>query len=111
MKRHIPIVAGLAVAIGAAAADFPICEEFAGESNISCVSAGNLAVITSMTEGGRTYEFFNGRKKAYMEVSADGSILASSGTRTLSLPEIPADSSEAYITEVLYGILDDISWK
>lgn len=110
LKIHLPIIiAGLAVA--GFCADTPICEEFIGESNISCVASDSLAVITSQSPTGRSYEFFKGRKKAYLEVSVDGAILASSGIRSLNLPAIPTDSTERYISEVLDGLLDDISWK
>lgn len=109
-KINLPIiVAGLAVA--GFCAETPICEEFSGESNISCVASDSIAVITSRSATGRSYEFFNGSRKAYLELSTDGAILASSGIRTLNLPEIPTDDTERYISEVIAGILDDISWK
>lgn len=108
---HLPVtVIGAAFAF-AMGSETPICEEFAGESNISCVASDTLAVITSQSATGRSYEFFKGHRKAYLELSTDGAILASSGIRTLNLPAIPSDSTERYISEILEGILDDISWK
>lgn len=109
MRIHLPIIAGLAVA--GFCAELPICEEFTGESNIQCVAGDSVAVITSRSETGRSYEFFSGSRKAYLEVSADGAILASSGIRTLNIDSIPAKDTDRYISEVLDGILADIAWK
>lgn len=103
------LVAVLSVA--GVCAETPICEEFAGEPNISCVASDSVAVITSQSVTGKSYEFYKGDKKAYLELSVDGAILASSGLRTLNLPEIPTDSTERYVSEVLDALLDDIAWK
>ena len=111
MRINLPIIAGISLCVSAFSAELPICEEFAGEENISCVAGDSLAVITSRSPEGRTYEFYSGDRKAYLELSADGAILASSGVRALELPGIPTDSTERYISEVLDAILDDIAWK
>jgi len=108
---HFPVIAGLALATSAFCTETPICEEFSGESNVECVSNDSIAVITSRSPSGRTYEFYNGNRKAYLEVSADGSIYASTGVRKLSLPSIPTDSTERYVSDLLDAILDEIAWK
>lgn len=92
-------------------ADLPVCEEFAGESNITCVRGDSTAVITSMSATGRSMEFFVGGRKAYMEISNDGRIVASSGLRILDVERIPAEDTERYVAELLDGLMEDIAWK
>ena len=88
----------------------PVCEEFEGESNISCVRSDSVAVVSSLSATGRTIEFYKGSRKAYLEISEDGAIYASSGSRHLGIPVIPTDSTERYIGELLESILEDISF-
>lgn len=111
MKGIAAIWMGMALSATAYGVELPICEEFAGETNVRCVSSGETAVITSVSATGRSYEFYAGGRKAYLELSEDGSITASSGVRILDLPEIPGDSTERYVGEVLEALLDDIAWK
>ena len=108
--RNLPIIIGLTVA-AAMSAELPVCEEFAGERNISCVRSGDRAVITSLTESGKSIEFFKGDRKGYLEVSADGHVLASTGIRLLDVERIPAEDTEEYLTELLESILDDVGWN
>ena len=108
--RNIPVICGIAAAM-AIGAELPVCEEFSGEENISCVRSDSVAVISSISSSGRSIEFFSGSRKAYLEISTDGAILASSGFRKLELATIPTDSTEYYISEVLEGILEDISFN
>jgi hypothetical protein len=93
------------------AAELPICEEFNGEAHVSCVATDSAAVITTMSEYGKTVEFFKNGKKAYFEVGADGSVIASSGVRSLELDVIPSDDEGAYLQELLDAVLDDIAWN
>ena len=108
--RNLPIIIGLAAA-AAMSAELPVCEEFAGERNISCVRSGDRAVITSLTESGKSIEFFRGDRKGYLEVSTDGRVLASTGIRLLDVERIPAEDTEKYISELLDSILEDIEWN
>lgn len=108
--RNIPVICGIAVAM-AFASELPNCAEFEGEKNINCVRGDSTAVITSITPEGKSIEFFKGDRKGYLELNKDGAILASTGRRVLNLPFIPADSTEAYISEVLESILEDIGFN
>ena len=92
-------------------AELPVCEEFAGDENITCVRGDSSAVIASMTEEGKSLEFWRGDRKAYMEVSKDGHVYASSGWRHLEVMAIPAEDAERYLAEVLESLMDDIAWK
>lgn len=110
--KNIAVIAGIGLmAVAGIGAELPVCSEFHGEDNIRCVSNDSMAVIASRSMTGSSYEFFKGGRKAYLELGADGSILASSGFRTLRLETIPADSVGRYVEEVLDGILGDISWQ
>ena len=91
-------------------ADMPVCEEFEGEENVSCVQSGDVAVITSMSESGKSYEIYKAGRKAYLEVSTDGSFYASSGLRHISLPKVPAEDTERYMAELFESLLDDIAY-
>ena len=55
--RHLPIIIGIA-AMAAFAHDMPICEEFAGEQHIQCVSTDKAAVVISTFNAGVPYESF-----------------------------------------------------
>ena len=107
--RNIPVVIGIA-AMAAMAVEAPICEEFAGESGISCTSTGNTAVITSYGTEVKTVEFYANGKKAYLEIGVDGHVMASSGRRTLEVDVIPASGDAEYLEELLDGLLEDIAW-
>jgi len=109
--RNIAVIAGLGLAAMAMSAELPVCEEFAGEENISCVRSGDVAVITSMSATGRSMEFYKGGKKAYMELSSDGRVVASSGLRLLDVAKVPAEDVEKYVAELLDGLMEDIAWK
>ena len=107
--RFIPVAAGLAMGM-AMAAETPVCAEFEGEQNITCVQNDSVAVISSISATGRSIEFYKGHRKGYIEISEDGSIYASSGTRYIGIPAIPAEDKEGYIGELMESILDDIVW-
>ena len=49
--------------------------------------------------------------KAYMEISNDGRVVASSGLRILDVERIPAEDTERYVAELLDGLMEDIAWK
>ena len=116
--KNIAIICGLAASLSMGM-ELPVCEEFEGE-NITCERSDHAAVIlTTHDDGGKTLEFFhsvkNNTKKAYMEISADGSLYASSGKRHLYLSRIPtaedgAEAAEAFLYEVLLSVVDDIGF-
>lgn len=108
--RNIAVTAGLMLTVCAMGAELPVCEEFAGEENISCVRSGDMAVISSLTPTGRSIEFFKGDRKGYMEISNDGSVLASSGIRLLSVERIPSEDTERYLSELMDSIVEDIGF-
>ena len=108
--RNVAVICGMCAVMGMAA-ELPICEEFNGEAHVSCVATDSAAVITTMSEYGKTVEFFKNGKKAYFEVGADGSVIASSGVRSLELDVIPSDDEGAYLQELLDAVLDDIAWN
>lgn len=96
-------------AVGAMAADLPICEEFNGESNVECVAGETSAVIIShFTDGSVAYEFFTAKGKGYVQI--DGGIFARSAKRALDVANIPAEDKERYIAEVFDAVMDDIAW-
>lgn len=109
--RHLPVIIGFGMAVALGAAELPVCEEFAGEENITCVRSGDVAVITSMSANGRSMEFYKGGKKAYLELSKDGRVVASTGSRLLDVAKVPAEDFERYVAELLDGLMEDISWK
>lgn len=91
-------------------ANLPICEEFNGEKNVQCVSGEKQAVIiTTHEDGSKTYEFFVGDKKAYIELG-ENTIYASSGLRTLDVAKIPSEDVEKYVSEVFGAVVDDIGF-
>lgn len=109
--RNISVLAGIALLGGAAmAAELPVCEEFAGEEAVHCVRGEEFAVITTKTPEGTTYEFFQGSRKAYVEVSADGRLYASSGSRRLQVAAIPAENTGDYVWEVVKAVTGDIGF-
>lgn len=108
--RNIPVIIGLAMAMGVAAAELPVCQEFEGEKNISCVRSDSVAVISSMSANGRSIEFFKGHKKAYLELSKDGRVVASTGSRLLDVARIPAEDTEKYLEEVMESLMEALNW-
>lgn len=109
--RNISILAGIALLTGSVmAAELPVCEEFAGEEAVHCVSGNDFAVITTKSPEGTTYEFFQGSRKAYVEVSADGRLYASSGSRRLQVATIPAEDRGEYVWEVVKAVTGDIGF-
>lgn len=94
----------------ALANDLPICEEYEGEKNISCVAGETQAVIISYhKDGSRTYEFFKGDKKVYLEYG-DKYVYASDGRRKLELDSIPSNNKTAYIDELFFGLIESIDF-
>lgn len=113
MKKfiHLPIVIGLAIT--ANATEFPICEEFNGETAVQCVEAGGKAIISTVEQDGRkTYEFFTEKGKAFVEFAEDG-IYAVTAKRKLYLDSLPVkgDAKIIYENDVIGAVLDDIGWK
>lgn len=110
--RNIAVLCGLAVSFSMGV-ELPICEEFANEENITCVTGEHNAVITALhTDGTKTMEFFKDSKKAYMELGTDGHLYASSGKRAISV-QIPVEGDaevDTYIYEVLTALMDDIAF-
>jgi len=91
-------------------ANLPICEEFKGEKNVKCIKGEKQAVIiTTHADGSKTYEFFVGDKKAYIELG-ENKIYASSGLRHLNVAKIPAEDTERYISEVFDSVIEDIGF-
>lgn len=100
----------LAVLANFSLAELPICAEFQGEKNVQCVSGKNQAVIiTTHADSTKTYEFFVGNKKAYIELG-ENKIYASSGLRHLDVAKIPAEDTERYISEVFDSVIEDIGF-
>lgn len=106
-KLFLTIIALSAFAL---ANDLPICEEYEGEKNISCVAGETQAVIISYhKDGSRTYEFFKGDKKVYLEYG-DKYVYASDGRRKLELDSIPSNNKTAYIDELFFGLIESIDF-
>ena len=106
-KLFLTIIALSAFAL---ANDLPICEEYEGEKNISCVAGETQAVIISYhKDGSRTYEFFKGDKKVYLEYG-DKYVYASNGRRKLELDSIPSNNKTAYIDELFFGLIESIDF-
>jgi len=94
----------------ALANDLPICEEYEGEQNISCVAGDSQAVIISYhKDGSRSYEFFKGDRKIYMETNQTY-VFASDGRRNLDLDSIPSNNKTAYIDELFFGLIESIDF-
>lgn len=106
--KNLPIILGIA-AIAAMAQEFPICEEFSGEKNITCVAGEeNAVVISRFDDGSVGYEFYTKQGKGYIYL--DGGVYARSAKRGLSVAEIPSEDKEGYIAEVFNAVMDDIAW-
>ena len=100
----------IAISAFALANDLPICEEFEGEKNISCVAGDNTAlIITYHADKSRTYEFFKGDKKVYLEYG-DKFVYASDGRRKIELDTIPNANKPAYIDELMFGLIESIDF-
>ena len=100
----------LAGAVLAGATEMPICEEFNDEPNITCVATDRQAVIiTTHADGSKSYEFFKDGRKIYLETDYKG-IYAQSPSRKLELAQIPSENTDSYVSEVLFGLLDDIEF-
>ena len=94
----------------ALANDLPICEEFEGETNVSCVAGERHAVIiTYHSDGSRTYEYFKDDRKIYLEYG-ENYVYASDGRRTLDLDHIPNENKTAYIDELFFGLIDSLDF-
>ena len=101
----IAILAAFAVS-----AELPICDEFNNEPQISCVAGEKQAVIISYhKDGSRTYEFFKGDRKIYMEYG-DKYVYASDGRRKIELDTIPSSDKIAYIDELMFGLIESIDF-
>ncbi len=108
MRKQILTI--LALGSMTLANDLPICEEFEGENNVSCVAGETQAVIISYhKDGSRTYEFFKGDRKIYMEYG-DKYVYASDGRRKLELDTIPSADKIAYIDELFFGLIESIDF-
>ena len=107
--RNLPIIIGIAAAC-AFSAELPICEEFAGEDHIQCVSTDKAAVVISTFADAVQYEFYaaDGRK-GYIYL--DGGVIANTGKRHLKVAAIPAENKDDYIREVFNAVMDDIKWN
>ena len=108
--RNLPVILGIAAA-AAFAEQLPICEEFAGEDHIQCVSTDRAAVIISTFEDGSVqYEFYTtDGGKGYIYI--DGGVYASTAKRHLKVAAIPAENKDEYIREVFNAVTDDIKWN
>lgn len=101
----IAILAAFAVS-----AELPICEEYEGEQNISCVAGENTAVIISYhSDGGRSYEFYKNDRKIYMETNQTY-VFASDGRRKIELDSIPSMDKTAYLDELFFGLIESIDF-
>lgn len=106
-KVLLSVAVAVAVSFGA---EMPICEEFEGENNITCVATDRQAVIiTTHADGSKSYEFFKDGRKIYLETDFKG-IYAQSPSRKLELAQIPTENTDSYVSEVLFGLLDDIEF-
>jgi len=100
------------IALGASAfsSELPICEEFTGEQNVSCVAGDSTAlIITAHADGSKTYEFYKGDRKMYLEYG-ENYVLASNGRKTLNIDHIPNENTEFYIDELMFGLIEDIDF-
>ena len=106
MRKILFTITALACAVFSH--DLPICEEFIGEPQITCIRGDHDAVITVLhADGSRTYEFWHNNKKIYMEYG-NNSILAVSPKRKMNVAHIPAEDVDQYVSEVLDALLDDL---
>jgi hypothetical protein len=102
----IPVIAGIGIACSA---ELPVCEEFAGESGISCVAGDSTAVITTMGEGWKAVELYSGSRKAYIEFGEDGSVWANTGRVHYELSAEDLKEGD-YVADMLEGVLADIAF-
>lgn len=101
----IAILAAFAVST-----ELPICEEFANETNVSCVAGDSTALIISVhADGSKSYEFYKNDKKVYLEYG-ESYVLASNGRKTLNIDHIPNANTEFYINELLFGLIDELDF-
>ena len=107
--RNLPIVIGIAAVAAFAGRPLPICEEFAGEEHIQCVSSDKAAVIISHFDDGVQYEFYTVEGKGYIYL--DGGVHVSTGKRHLDLASIPSENPDDYIRDVFDAVMDDIKWN
>lgn len=108
MRKQILTI--LALGSMAFANDLPICEEFANETNVSCVAGDSTALIISVhADGSKSYEFYKNDKKVYLEYG-ESYVLVSNGRKTLNLDHIPNANTEIYINELLFGLIDEIDF-
>jgi hypothetical protein len=106
-KIIFTICAITAMAMGA---DMPICEEYEGEPNVSCVTGDNRAVlITQHADGSRSYEYFKDNRKIYLEIG-ENYVYASDGKRKIDVSPIPNNDHVAYIDELFYGLIDSLDF-
>ena len=106
--RNLPIIIGIA-AMAAIAHEMPICEEFAGENHIQCVSTDKAAVVISTFNDSVQYEFFTSDgHKGYIYL--DGGVIASTAKHHLKVASIPAENADEYVQEVFNAVMDDIQW-
>lgn len=106
-KLFLTIIALGAFAFGS---ELPICDEFNNEPQISCVAGEKQAVIISYhKDGSRTYEFFKGDKKVYLEYG-ENFVYASDGRRKIELDTIPNADKIAYIDELFFGLIESIDF-
>ncbi len=92
------------------ATELPICEEFEGEKNVSCVAGDRQAVIiTYHADGSRSYEYFKDNRKIYLEYG-ENYVYASDGKRKIDVSPIPNDDHIAYIDELFYGLIDSLDF-
>ena len=107
--RHLPVIIGIAAAC-VFSAELPICEEFAGENHIQCVSTDRGAVVISTFADAVQYEFYAADgSKGYIYL--DGGVTANTGKRHLKVAHIPAENKDDYIREVFNAVMDDIKWN
>lgn len=106
-KLFLTIITLGAFAFGS---ELPICDEFNNEPQISCVAGDNTAlIITYHADNSRTYEFFKGDKKVYLEYG-DKFVYASDGRRKIELDTIPNADKIAYIDELMFGLIESIDF-
>jgi hypothetical protein len=107
--RNLPIVIGIVEAC-VFADQLPVCEEFAGEEHIQCVSTDRAAVIISRFDDSVQYEFYTADgHKGYIYL--DGGVTVNTAKRHMDIAAIPADDKDEYVREVFNAVMDDIHWQ
>ena len=80
------------------------------DPKVACVAGEKQAVIISYhKDGSRTYEFFKGDRKIYMETNQTY-VFASDGRRKIELDSIPSSDKIAYIDELFFGLIESIDF-